>query len=194
MPYVHIGLIFCVLYGLTLQPELYWYFVWFCMHFIIITFGIHFTFHRLFSHKSFQTTKFIECIGTLFGCLAMSGSSIGWSGVHIQHHRYSDTIKDPHPRSRGWKLALGFIDHSIVKKRSFLPIAHLTKDPFHSIVHKYQVYIVFVWWILCYIMFGIEGLFFLGLMPSSTAGLATQVSNMFIHKNDEPVNLSLIHI
>ena len=83
-------------YSIVLPPEINFKF---CMHFIIVTFGIHFTFHRLISHKAFRTSTLIERLGTIVGCLAMSGSSIGWSGVHIHHHRYSDTELDPHPAS-----------------------------------------------------------------------------------------------
>ena len=90
MPYWHIILLVCTFYGIfAIQPQWYWYAVWFCMHFIIVTFGIHFTFHRLISHKAFRTSTFVERLGTIVGCLAMSGSSIGWAGVHIHHHRYS---------------------------------------------------------------------------------------------------------
>ena len=45
-----------------------------------------------------------------------------------------------------------------------------------------------MWWLFCLWVFGIEGLFFLGLMPTSTSGLATLGSNNIVHKNDKPVN------
>ena len=189
MPYWHIGLLVCVFYGIfVIQPQWYWYAVWFCMHFIIVTFGIHFTFHRLISHKAFRTSTLIERLGTIVGCLAMSGSSIGWSGVHIHHHRYSDTELDPHPASRGWRNVFGFIDHSKVSNRSFVPLRWYMNDQFHSTVDKYYFEIIFAWWLFCFWVFGIEGLFFLGLMPTSTSGLATLGSNNIVHKNDKPVN------
>jgi stearoyl-CoA desaturase (delta-9 desaturase) len=159
-----------------------WYVVWGMMHFFIITFGVHFTFHRLIAHQTFQTNKWIERFGTLVGCLSVTGSSIGWSVVHIQHHIHSDTDKDPHsPKIMGWKIILGFLNYNVLDKRSLVPLKHVIYNPFHIFIEKYYPLILITWWALCYITFGLNGLLFLGLLPSCTSGVAMMASNYLLH-------------
>lgn len=189
LPYWNIFLLGCLFYGvLVIQPAWYWFVIWFCTHFIIVTFGIHFTFHRLLSHKAFTTTTLIERIGSCIGCLAMSGSPLGWAGTHIHHHAHSDTDKDPHPPSIGWKNIFGFINNKVISPRSFTPVAWMRRDPFHNALDKYYFEFILLYWLLIYWILGYEALFFLGLLPTSTAGLAIAGSNNVVHKDGEPIN------
>ena len=52
--------------------------------------------HRNWCHKSWTTTSFINSLGLLMFSFSLVGNSIGWVGIHREHHRFTDTEKDPH--------------------------------------------------------------------------------------------------
>jgi stearoyl-CoA desaturase (Delta-9 desaturase) len=58
--------------------------------------GITVGFHRLFTHKSFQTPGAIRYIFGVLGSMAVQGPVIEWCGVHRRHHQHSDDHEDPH--------------------------------------------------------------------------------------------------
>jgi stearoyl-CoA desaturase (delta-9 desaturase) len=58
--------------------------------------GITACYHRLLTHRSFKTPKFIEYLFTLFGCWALQGGPITWVATHRVHHKDSDEDPDPH--------------------------------------------------------------------------------------------------
>jgi len=53
-------------------------------------------FHRLFSHKSWDCPKWLKAVGLHIGSLSLLGSIVPWVAVHREHHRFTDTPKDPH--------------------------------------------------------------------------------------------------
>jgi fatty-acid desaturase len=76
--------------------------VGFLAHYLAGMVGITFSFHRLFTHKSFKVPRWVENIGALCGTLACQGGPISWVGGHRIHHAYSDTENDPHNANEGF--------------------------------------------------------------------------------------------
>ena len=89
--------------------------------------------HRLWSHASFKTTKFIEFILCIFSAAALQGPAIKWADDHFKHHAHTDGELDPHTPKRfknkikgffwshlGWMLSRddrsSTIDHLTIKK------------------------------------------------------------------------------
>ena len=58
--------------------------------------GITIGFHRMLTHRSFETTGPIRTFWTVMGSLAVEGSPIDWCMVHRKHHQFSDHHGDPH--------------------------------------------------------------------------------------------------
>jgi len=58
--------------------------------------GIAAGFHRLITHKAFQTPRWVLYVLAFMGCLALQGGPIQWASVHRLHHQESDQEKDPH--------------------------------------------------------------------------------------------------
>jgi len=52
--------------------------------------------HRLWSHRSFETSVFWKRVLIVLNTLAGEGSIIAFAGVHRLHHMHSDTDRDPH--------------------------------------------------------------------------------------------------
>jgi stearoyl-CoA desaturase (delta-9 desaturase) len=74
--------------------------------------GVTVGFHRLFVHRSFETTRWIKVILAACGSMAVQGPLIQWVARHRRHHEHSDTAFDPHsPHRYGggvWNRVRGF--------------------------------------------------------------------------------------
>ncbi|HVC83871.1 MAG TPA: fatty acid desaturase [Solirubrobacteraceae bacterium] len=58
--------------------------------------GITVGYHRLLTHRAFNTTPALRAIFTILGCMAIEGPPIEWVANHRKHHTYSDEEGDPH--------------------------------------------------------------------------------------------------
>jgi stearoyl-CoA desaturase (delta-9 desaturase) len=59
-------------------------------------FGATVGFHRLLTHRSFQTHKKVEYLFAVLGTLSVQGSVIDWVADHRKHHAHADAEGDPH--------------------------------------------------------------------------------------------------
>src|SRR4051794_34402618 len=71
--------------------------------------GVTVGFHRLFTHRSFKTTRLMRALLAIAGSMAVQGSLIEWAATHRKHHAHSDEPGDPHSphvdRLPGWRGA-----------------------------------------------------------------------------------------
>jgi stearoyl-CoA desaturase (delta-9 desaturase) len=58
--------------------------------------GITVGFHRLLTHRSFQTSKPVEYAFAVLGSMAVQGPVISWVSDHRKHHAHTDVEGDPH--------------------------------------------------------------------------------------------------
>jgi stearoyl-CoA desaturase (delta-9 desaturase) len=58
--------------------------------------GVTVGFHRLFVHRSFETSVWVKVPLAVLGSMAAQGSLFTWAAHHRRHHRHSDTPADPH--------------------------------------------------------------------------------------------------
>ena len=58
--------------------------------------GITIGYHRLLTHRSFQTSKPLEYLFAALGSMAVQGPVIAWVADHRKHHAHTDTDGDPH--------------------------------------------------------------------------------------------------
>ncbi len=64
--------------------------------YLISGFGVTIGFHRLFTHKSFETSRVMQAILAIAGSMAVEGSVLQWVATHRCHHQHSDAEDDPH--------------------------------------------------------------------------------------------------
>ncbi|TVQ76047.1 MAG: acyl-CoA desaturase [Phycisphaeraceae bacterium] len=70
--------------------------------YILTGLGITVGYHRLFTHKSFETSRPMTFIIGVLGSMAAEGPILEWVAMHRAHHQHSDTEHDPHsPHSHG---------------------------------------------------------------------------------------------
>jgi stearoyl-CoA desaturase (delta-9 desaturase) len=63
---------------------------------LVTILGITVGYHRLFTHKSFRTTKSLAVVLAAVAAMAGQGPLIFWVSVHRRHHEHSDEEGDPH--------------------------------------------------------------------------------------------------
>ncbi len=71
--------------------------------------GITIGFHRLLTHRSFETYGWVRMFWMALGALSVEGSPLVWCAVHRRHHEFSDRPGDPHSphlHGDGWLSAL----------------------------------------------------------------------------------------
>jgi stearoyl-CoA desaturase (Delta-9 desaturase) len=78
--------------------------------------GITVGYHRLFTHRSFQTTRALRAVFAVMGSMAVEGPLLEWVSTHRKHHRFSDQPGDPHSphaeRAPGWLGAVRGLAHA----------------------------------------------------------------------------------
>jgi stearoyl-CoA desaturase (delta-9 desaturase) len=80
--------------------------------------GITVGYHRLFTHRSFKTTRAVRAVLAVLGAMAIEGSVIEWVSTHRKHHAFSDRPGDPHSphvdHAPGWRGAVLGLVHAHV--------------------------------------------------------------------------------
>jgi stearoyl-CoA desaturase (delta-9 desaturase) len=64
--------------------------------YLLTAIGITVGFHRLLTHRSFQTSKPAEYTFAVLGSMAVQGPTISWVADHRKHHAHTDEEGDPH--------------------------------------------------------------------------------------------------
>ena len=86
--------------------------------YLVVGVGVTVGFHRLFTHRSFQTFPLLRGLFAVLGSMAAEGPVIEWVATHRRHHRFSDVDGDPHSPhvgyGRGWAGALRGLFHAHV--------------------------------------------------------------------------------
>jgi stearoyl-CoA desaturase (delta-9 desaturase) len=64
--------------------------------YLVTGIGITVGYHRLFTHRSFETVRPIKFALAVLGAMSVQGPVIKWAAVHRRHHHHSDGEDDPH--------------------------------------------------------------------------------------------------
>jgi stearoyl-CoA desaturase (delta-9 desaturase) len=58
--------------------------------------GVTVGYHRLFTHRAFQTKQWLRWTFAILGSMAVEGPVLSWVADHRKHHQFSDQDGDPH--------------------------------------------------------------------------------------------------
>jgi stearoyl-CoA desaturase (delta-9 desaturase) len=64
--------------------------------YVLTALGITVGFHRMLTHRAFQTSKPLEYTFAIVGSMAVQGPVIDWVADHRKHHAHTDEEGDPH--------------------------------------------------------------------------------------------------
>lgn len=126
------------------------------LHWVTGGLGITLGWHRLLTHRSFETPKWLEYFLVFCGALSCEGSVIHWVGLHRIHHLHSDTEDDPHDSNKGfWWSHMGWMLHEVPAE---MDTARFTKDiaddPFYQFLQNYFIPLQVVLGLLLYLIGG----------------------------------------
>ena len=64
--------------------------------YIVHMFAITAFYHRYFSHRTYKTSRFMQCVFAMVGASCVQRGPIWWAARHRHHHRHSDEEVDIH--------------------------------------------------------------------------------------------------
>lgn len=78
--------------------------------YVVRMFAITGGYHRYFSHRTYQTSRWFQFILGVLGASSAQKGPIWWASHHRHHHQHSDTEEDIHPPSKGlWWAHVGWV-------------------------------------------------------------------------------------
>ncbi|HZU36445.1 MAG TPA: fatty acid desaturase [Gemmataceae bacterium] len=106
--------------------------------------GVTMGYHRLLTHRSFQTSRVVEYLLSVLGLLANQGGPLQWVAVHRVHHQHSDAEGDPHSPGNGvwWAHLLWWMPHvpALDEPRHYRRyVTDLSRDPVHRALQRYHI-------------------------------------------------------
>lgn len=94
-------------------------------------------YHRLYSHNTFKTNKYVEAVILFFASMATQGSALKWSCDHRRHHAFVDTERDPYSIKKGFMHAHMFWLFRQTEPIDQKVVADLWKNKLVMFQHKY---------------------------------------------------------
>ena len=143
--------------------------------------GIVITFHRKYTHNSYNTFPILTKIFAVLGCLGGTGSPLAWVAIHINHHLKSDKPEDPHsPVYKGLKIFTLEYEQQVDSKTKWR-MRSLITDPYQQFLHRYYFAIMLAYDALLFAIGGFWLVAFLHLLPAVITGLMSNVVNYVGH-------------
>ena len=123
--------------------------------YVVTALGVTLGYHRMFTHRAFESSRAFRPIIAVMGSMAVEGSVITWVADHRKHHAFTDQDGDPHsPHLSGpgfvgaikglWHAHIGWLFESVgtAERERFAP--DLVKDQVVRAVDK----LFWVWVVL----------------------------------------------
>ena len=82
--------------------------------YLLTAVGVTVGFHRLLTHRAFQTYPWLERTFAVLGSLSVQGSVMDWVADHRKHHAHTDVEGDPHSPHVGHGTGLRGLWHAHV--------------------------------------------------------------------------------
>jgi len=109
---------------------------------VVGSLGVGLGWHRLLTHRSFRTPKWLEYTLTLLGTMSVQDPPDKWVATHRIHHRFTETENDPHSTRPGfWWAQAGWLisgtaqDHSEETLNQYVP--DLMRDKGHRLISQF---------------------------------------------------------
>lgn len=92
-------------------------------------FGVTGGYHRYFSHRTYRTSRAFQFVLAVLAQSSVQKGALWWAAHHRDHHKYSDTPKDPHSyRDYGfWYSHVGWILSSETEETDYARIADMAR-------------------------------------------------------------------
>jgi stearoyl-CoA desaturase (delta-9 desaturase) len=147
-------------------------------------FGVTIGYHRMLTHRAFQTSKPVEYLFAVLGSMAVQGPVINWVADHRKHHAHTDQEGDPHSPHVGagkgvrgalrglWHAHIGWLmsEHGQAQRSKYAP--DLCEDAGMRRINNYFVSLVGLGFLIPFVLgLGITGTLSGGLTALLWGGL-----------------------
>ena len=144
-------------------------------------------FHRLFAHRSYETSIFWETFLLITGTLSCYGSSLQWCVMHSDHHRHADTERDPHQFNSFWDVFRENYSMDTIPLSSRRVIARLLQRPLHGFVHRFYWAFPAVWSLIM-LAISWKAMLFCYWAPVGVVIFSAALFNYIAHSDNGPTN------
>ena len=139
--------------------------------------------HRYWTHKCFEFKySWMKYLCGICSVISGTGSTIGWVGIHRNHHEKVDSKKDPHSPKKLNLFNMLFLQYNISGTDLLRKCTDVAKDKFMKFTHKY--------WLPCILSYitvlsciSLEALYFMFIIPSMVTMILQAFTNYFCHKD-----------
>ena len=114
--------------------------VWFAVLLYVNGLAITGGYHRLWSHRTYDSHWSLRFIYMILGAMALQNSVLVWASGHRNHHQYvDDNARDPYSAGRGlWFSHIGWMLRRYSSGEvDFSNVRDLQKDPLVAFQHRY---------------------------------------------------------
>jgi stearoyl-CoA desaturase (delta-9 desaturase) len=142
--------------------------------YFIRMFAVTGIYHRYFSHKSYNTSRFGQFLLALFGGTCVQRGPLWWAYHHRHHHQHSDELEDAHsPHVHGfWWSHIGWITSRRNFPTNYTKVPDLARYPELVFLNRFDILIPAVF---------AAGLFFSGqLLAHAAPALHTSGAQMLV--------------
>ena len=122
--------------------------------FIISGIGVTIGYHRLWCHRSFEASPFLQWLLMIFGTSSGQSDAIWWSKTHRTHHRNEDLKTDPYSISKGFFFAhFGWLcQYPDIETQKEIDITDVSDLENNNILVFQQKYFTYLWVIIVIII------------------------------------------
>ena len=109
--------------------------------YFIRMFGVTGAYHRYFSHRTYRTSRAFQLVLAVLAQTSFQKGALWWAAHHRDHHKYSDTTRDPHSfREDGfWWSHVGWILSRDTEETDFKKIGDLARYPELRWLNQYHL-------------------------------------------------------
>jgi stearoyl-CoA desaturase (delta-9 desaturase) len=152
---IHLGCLGAIWTGVS------WTSVWLCFGlYWLRVFALTAGYHRYFSHRSFKTSRWFQCVLAVIACSAVQKGPLWWAAKHRRHHRFSDQEEDVHSPVRHslfWSH-VGWILSGLHERTDYESVRDLARYPELHWLNRYHWAPALALAILCFAVDGMTGL------------------------------------
>lgn len=139
--------------------------------------------HRYWTHKSFEFKySWMKYLCGVFSVISGTGSTIGWVGIHRNHHIKVDSDKDPHSPRYLNLFNMLFLRYKISGNDLLRQCTDIAKDGFMKFTHKYWLPCILTY-IIGLSFISLEALYFMFIIPSMVTMILQAFTNYFCHRD-----------
>ena len=153
-------------------------------HYVWYMLGFEVGYHRLFSHRSFQTNILIKKLLAIIGTLLDHPTLPVWVHHHRLHHAGSDKKEDPYDVTPYKNNLLGYLfNNKNLHLNDRFKIAEFDTT-FYRIIMDYQFVIIWLFSVPMIGLFGVENFLIFYAIPSIISKYFQGIANYISHQGE----------